>query len=49
MKTANVGSPVETPLYTIETDITPEEIAMVDEAMEEYYKDPDSWVSLADL
>jgi hypothetical protein len=37
------------PLYTIETDLTDEEIAIVDEAMEDYYKDPDSWVALEDL
>jgi len=34
------------PLYTIETDLTSDEIAMIDEGMEEYRKDPSSFVPL---
>jgi hypothetical protein len=42
--------PEETkPQYTIETDVTPEEIAMVDERMKDYEKDPGSWISAQDL
>lgn len=34
------------PLYTIETDLTAEEIAMIDEGMAEYRKNPSSFVPL---
>jgi hypothetical protein len=34
------------PLYTIETDLTAEEIAMIDEGMAEYRDDPSSWIPL---
>jgi hypothetical protein len=34
------------PLYTIETDLTADEIAMIDEGMAEYRKDPSSFVPL---
>ena len=37
------------PLYTIETDLTPEEISMIDEGMAEYRKDPSSFVSLESI
>ncbi|GHU62455.1 hypothetical protein FACS189445_5450 [Spirochaetia bacterium] len=37
------------PLYTIDTDLTAEEIAEVDERVAEYHKAPSSWVSLEDL
>ena len=34
------------PLYTIETDLTEEEIAMINEGMAEYRKNPSSFVPL---
>ena len=34
------------PLYTIETDLTEEEIAMIDEGMADYYANPSSFVPL---
>ena len=34
------------PLYTIETDLAPEEIAMIDEGMAEYRANPASFVPL---
>ena len=34
------------PLYTIETDLTSEEIAKIDEGMAEYRKNPSSFVSI---
>lgn len=34
------------PLYTVETDLSPEEIAMIDEGMEEYKANPSSFISL---
>ncbi|GHT81496.1 hypothetical protein FACS1894130_13220 [Spirochaetia bacterium] len=37
------------PLYTIDTDLTAEEIAEVDERVAEYHKDPASWVPLENL
>ena len=37
------------PLYTIETDLTVEEIAMIDEGMAEYRKDPSSFVPLENI
>ena len=37
------------PLYTIETDLTAEEISMIDEGMAEYRKDPSSFVSLESI
>ena len=37
------------PLYTVETDLTVEEIAMIDEGMAEYRKDPSSFVPLDSL
>ena len=37
------------PQYIVETDVTPEEIAMVDERMKDYEKDPCSWISAQDL
>jgi len=37
------------PLYTIETDLTPDEIAMIDEGMEEYKKNPSSFVPLESI
>ena len=37
------------PLYTIETDLTPEEIAMIDEGMAEYYKNPSSFIPLENI
>jgi hypothetical protein len=36
-------------IYTIETDLTAEEIAMIDEGMEEYRKDPSSFVPLDNI
>jgi hypothetical protein len=32
------------PLYTIETDLTEEEIAMIDEGMAEYRANPSNWI-----
>ncbi|MCL1994468.1 MAG: hypothetical protein FWG66_16110 [Spirochaetes bacterium] len=37
------------PLYTIETDLTAQEIAMIDEGMAEYRKNPSSFVPLENL
>jgi hypothetical protein len=37
------------PLYTIETDLTTEEIAMIDKTMAEYRADPSSFVPLESL
>jgi hypothetical protein len=37
------------PLYTIETDLTAEEIAMIDEGMAEYRKNPSSFVPLESI
>jgi hypothetical protein len=37
------------PLYTIETDLTADEIAMIDEGMAEYRKNPSSFVPLESL
>jgi len=34
------------PLYTFETDLTKEEITMIDEGMAEYRADPSSFVPL---
>jgi hypothetical protein len=34
------------PLYTLETDLTKEEIAMIDEGMAEYRANPSSFVPL---
>ncbi|GHT63316.1 hypothetical protein AGMMS50268_19290 [Spirochaetia bacterium] len=35
--------------YSIDTDLTPEEIAEVNARADEYYKDPSSFVALKDL
>jgi hypothetical protein len=35
--------------YSIDTDLTPEEIAEVNARADEYYKDPSSFVALEDL
>jgi hypothetical protein len=37
------------PLYTIETDLTADEIAMIDEGMAEYRKNPSSFVPLESM
>jgi hypothetical protein len=37
------------PLYMVETDLTPEEIAMIDEGMAEYRVNPSSFVPLESL
>ena len=37
------------PLYTIETDLTAEEIAMIDEGMTEYRIDPSSFIPLENI
>jgi hypothetical protein len=37
------------PLYTIETNLTADEIAMIDEGMAEYRKNPSSFVPLESL
>jgi hypothetical protein len=37
------------PPYVIETDLTAEEIAMIDEGMAEYRADPSSWISLENI
>ena len=37
------------PSYTVETDLSAEEIAVIDAGMEEYRTDPDSFVSLDSL
>ena len=37
------------PLYTIETDLTEEEIAIIDEGMAEYRANPSSFITLAEL
>jgi hypothetical protein len=37
------------PLYTIETDLTADEIAKIDEGMAEYRKNPSSFVPLESL
>jgi len=37
------------PLYTIETDLTADEIAMINEGMEEYRKDPSSFVPIESI
>jgi hypothetical protein len=37
------------PPYTIETDLTPEEIAMIDEGMAEYRANPASFVPLESI
>ena len=37
------------PLYTIETDLTAEEIAMIDEGMAEYRENPSSFVPLENI
>ena len=37
------------PLYTIETDLTVEEIAMIDEGMREYQNNPGSFVPLESI
>jgi hypothetical protein len=37
------------PLYTIETDLTADEIAMIDEGMTEYRENPSSFVPLKSL
>ena len=37
------------PLYAIETDLTPEEITMINEGMAEYRANPASFVPLEDI
>jgi hypothetical protein len=37
------------PSYTIETDLTAEETAMIDEGMAEYYANPSSFVPLESI
>ena len=37
------------PLYIVETDLTAEEIAMIDERMKDYETNPESWISLKDI
>ena len=37
------------PLYTVETDLTPDEIAMIDEGMAEYRANPSSFIPLENI
>ena len=37
------------PLYIVETDLSAEEIAMIDERMKDYKANPESWISLKDI
>ena len=37
------------PLYTIEADLSAEEIAMIDEGMAEYNKDPSGFIPLESI
>ena len=37
------------PLYDVETDLTAEEIAMIDEGMAEYRADPSSFIPLENV
>ena len=37
------------PLYIVETDLTAEEIAMIDERMKDYKTKPKSWVTLKEI
>ena len=37
------------PLYIVETDLTTEEITMIDERMKDYETNPESWVPLKDI
>jgi len=37
------------PLYTVETDLTAEEIAMIDEGMAEYRANPSSFIPLENV
>jgi len=37
------------PLYTIETDLTEEEIAIIDKGMAEYRADPSSFIPLENI
>jgi len=37
------------PLYIVETDLTTEEIAMIDEGMEEYHTSPSSFIPLENI
>ena len=39
----------ETPLYTVETDLSAEEIALIDEGMKEYRENPERFVPLENL
>ena len=41
-------SVLATPAYTIETDLTPEEIATIDEGIQEFRERPQNFVSLRD-
>ena len=36
------------PAYTIETDLTPEEIAIIDEGIQEFRDHPENFISLKD-
>ena len=36
------------PLYTIETDLTTEEIALIDEGIQEFREHPENFISLKD-
>jgi hypothetical protein len=37
------------PLYTLETDLSPEELARLDEVEQEYIKHPENFISLDDF
>jgi len=37
------------PYYTVETDLTSKEIAMINEGMEEYKEDPSSFIPLENI
>ena len=37
------------PLYIVETDLSAEEIAMIDERMKDYETNPERWVPLKDI
>jgi hypothetical protein len=38
-----------TPLYTLETDLTPEELARLDEVEKEYREHPENFITLEDF
>ena len=41
-------SVLATPAYSIETDLTPEEIAIIDDGIKEFRENPQNFISLKD-